>query len=87
MKITATELQDALTYAPPGRTRVPGDYIKLENQWARVTIQASPYDDEPDAYIVSGDTKDGGAEYATQDIVEAYRYALASLALYARGRC
>lgn len=63
------------------------DFMQLSNQWARVTITRH---DEPTEgrYAIEGDLMDTRARVIYRNTVdEALRYALASLALYASGRC
>lgn len=86
LKLTNIDLLSAFSFHPDGANKsVPGDYLVLENQWAKVMIQTSPYEDEPGVFIVTGDLGPG-TEFRTKDIGEAYTKALGVLALYSRGR-
>lgn len=65
----------------------PGDYLQLENQWARITITRADADDADHNWIVSGDIKDTRARSAGfTGASEALAYALESLALFQHGR-
>lgn len=65
----------------------PGDYLQLDNQWARVTITRADTDDADHNWIVSGHVKDMRAHSVGFDTAhDALAYALESLALYEQGR-
>jgi hypothetical protein len=64
-----------------------GDYLKLENQWARVAITLDRAAGQPDCYIVTGDIlefRNTRKEFRT--VCEAIHYAMRSLALFQEGR-
>lgn len=62
-----------------------GDYLRLENQWARVCITwVRDYPEDKPVYMVDGDTTNG-RRVDIPTAREALDYALACLAQYAEG--
>lgn len=83
-KFQASEIEGKLTQATGQRC---GDYLILENKFAKVWIEHRPFEDDPEnVYIVSGDLLGTQKEYAFKGIGAAVQFAAETLSRYVEGR-
>lgn len=83
-KFRKDEVEGKLTRATGQRC---GDYLILENKFAKIRIEHRPYEEDPEnVYIVSGDVLSAQKEYPFEGIGAALQFAAETLSRYVEGR-